>query len=112
MIGDHFSAAAFEACGIDSPAANDLAQRLAVEIQELLQRTIQLQFKGIIDSLNMMGHNLRMYGDALPGDISYRDDYEFDNEYTCKLRVGIDLIVSTGYSNLAIGDDYASFGPE
>jgi hypothetical protein len=32
-------------------------------------------------------------------DISYRDDWEDDSGYHCKLRVAVDTVISTGYSH-------------
>ena len=99
MLDERFSAFAFASCGIDSKEARLLADLLAEEIQKEMQDVIARHCKSIIQRLNAMGHNLKPEVITL-GELSYRDDYEDETGYHCKLRVALDLVVSTGYAHL------------
>lgn len=100
MVNERFSASAFDALGIDSKEAREHADLLAEEIQMEMHKVIFSHFEKIIKKLNEMGHNLKPYGEIRPGEISFRNDYEDENGYKCKLRVAIDTIVSTGYAHI------------
>jgi|SRR3982750_4138832 hypothetical protein len=100
MIDERFSATAFDACGLDSKAAQELADLLADEIQQEMHQVIETHLSKIIERLNSMGHALKAEYPPFLGDFSYRDDWEDEAGYHCKLRVGFDTVVSTGYSHL------------
>ncbi|HEY7427635.1 MAG TPA: hypothetical protein VH682_25615 [Gemmataceae bacterium] len=100
MIDARFSAAAFDACGLNTPAAQELCQLLEEEIQKDLHILVLNRMQAIVALLNNVDHSLKQYGDVTPGDIAYRDDCESQSGYSCRLRVGIDLIVSCGYAHL------------
>jgi len=100
MVDERFSAAKFAECGIDSEASEQLAKSLGAEIQEEMHEVIQLKFSEIVGRLNKMGHNLKPEYPPTPGDISFRDDWADKDGYHCKLRVGFDTVVSTGYAHL------------
>lgn len=108
MIDERFSSAAFEGCGIDTQPARDLADLLAREIQIEMHEAITAQFGKIVGQLNAMGHALKPEYDPLPGDLSYRDDWRDDSGYHCKLRVGFDSVVSTGFAHLLNADELES----
>lgn len=99
MIDDNFSAASFAAKGLNTKQSLELAHQLGAEIQDELHAVITDHLLKIVERLNAMGHNLKLYVPPVPGDISYRDDWEDDSGYHCKLRVAVDTIISTGYSH-------------
>lgn len=99
MIDDRFSAPSFAAKGLNTKQSLELAHELGTEIQDELHAVITDHLIKIVDRLNAMGHNLKPCEPPVPGDISYRDDWEDDSGYHCKLRVAIDTIISTGYSH-------------
>ena len=107
MLDERFSASAFSSCGIDTDEARALADLLAEEVQKEMQPALEGQFARIIERLNEMGHSLRPESIAL-GELSYRDDDEDDQGYHCKLRVALDLVVSTGYAHLSNSDNGSS----
>lgn len=100
MIDERFSSSAFASCGIDSDEARALADLLAEEVQKEMQHVLEAHFTTIIKRLNEMGHSLKPEVVA-SGELSYRDDYEDEQGYHCKLRVALDLVVSTGYAHLS-----------
>ncbi|SRR6266545_6138520 len=111
MVDERFSALSFGVCGVDSEGAKKLADSLAEEIQNELHETIQTSFHRIIDRLNAMGHKLKAAYPPKPGDFSYRDDWKDESGYHCKLRVGLDVIVSTGYGHLLSDDEVLAPDP-
>lgn len=110
MIDDRFSAASFAAKGLNTKQSLELAYELRTEIQDELHTVITDHLFKIVERLNAMGHNLKTYEPPVPGDISYRDDWEDDSGYHCKLRVGVDTIISTGYSHTE--SDHTSNDPD
>ena len=105
MIDERFSASSFASCQLDSQAARELADSLAEEIQAEMHRVVFGHFSKIIENLNAMGHSLRPEFEAVPGDISYRDDWKDESGYHCKLRVALNTVVSTGYAHLSNEDE-------
>lgn len=100
MLDERFSAEAFAVCGLNTKQSLQLAKDLASEIQNELHIAITSKLLNIVERLNGMGHNLKLYGPPIPGDISYRDAVEDESGYHCKLRVGVDTVISTGYAHL------------
>jgi hypothetical protein len=100
MVDERFSYNAFEARGLDTQAARDLADVLADEIQQEMHNLIVEHFLTIIERLNQMGHKLKPLYPPRPGDFAYRDDWEDESGYHCKLRVAWDSVVSTGYAHM------------
>jgi hypothetical protein len=99
MIDERFSAASFAAKELNTKQSLELAYELETEIQDELHAVITDHLHKIVARLNAMGHNLKLFDPPAPGDISYRDDWEDDSGYHCKLRVAVDTIISTGYSH-------------
>lgn len=99
MVDQRFSSSAFASRGLDSEEAQQLADELEEEVQKEMQTVLEVKFGDIVDRLNRMGHNLKPERVAL-GELSYRDDDEDEKGYYCKLRVAVDLVVSTGYAHL------------
>lgn len=108
MIDEKFSAKAFLQKGLDTSASKELASLLAEEIQRELHKAIEPAFKAIIERLNSMGHNLKPYVEASPGEISFRDDGDTSKGYQCKLRVAADTVISTGYAHFISGEEERS----
>lgn len=99
MVDERFSASAFASCGLDSEESRALADVLAEEVEKEMQDVVEAHFAGVVKRLNEMGHQLKPEVIAL-GEITYRDDYEDEHGYHCKLRVAVDFTVSTGYAHL------------
>lgn len=99
MIDERFSAAQFAKCGLDSKESGILADLLEEEVNRTMRRVIEENFKQIVENLNSMGHNLRLYQESGAGEISFRDEY-VDGDYRCKLRLAFDYVTSAGYSDL------------
>jgi hypothetical protein len=72
----------------------ELAELLSAEIQQELDVSLEAKLKEIVDVLNSMGHELSPYGEQRICDFSYRDGWENDGGYHCKLRVAFTGIVS------------------
>ena len=100
MLDEKFSAEEFAKCGYSTKGSRKLANELTEEIAKQMQEVVLKKFHEIINQLNEMGHNLKACEPIKVGDISYRDDEETDLAYKCKLRVGFDFTVSTGYAHL------------
>jgi hypothetical protein len=105
MIDERFSAASFAACGVDSEASRHLANELARVITEEMQDSIEQTLSRIVVALNSMGHDLRLEYPPALGDVSYRDDWQDESGYHCKLRVAADLVISTGYGHISSDDE-------
>jgi len=73
MIDERFSEKAFQDRGFYTKEADDLADQLKEEIQQELYNVLAPAFSQIIEKLNSMGHNLRLYYEPEPDDIHYRD---------------------------------------
>lgn len=116
MINERFSQAAFAQLGIDTDASRQLANLLRDEIQRELHTTTELRLKKLIDELNSMGHQLTLEYPPVPGDISYRDESKSETGCQCRLRVGVDTVVSTGYSHLIdtgeLDKEFGRAGPQ
>ncbi|MCM3872928.1 MAG: hypothetical protein ND895_19785 [Pyrinomonadaceae bacterium] len=99
MVDERFSAAAFAARGLDTVEARALADLLEEEVLKEMQGVVEAQFNDIIRRLNEMGHQLTPEVVDL-GELLYKDDYEDEQGYHCKLLLGFDSIVTTGYAHL------------
>ncbi|MBE9119093.1 hypothetical protein IQ249_24865 [Lusitaniella coriacea LEGE 07157] len=98
-----FSHQEFESRGLDTDQAQKLADELSVCVHKKLHKVAEKKFLEIIRKLNSEGHRLMLYENIFhekSSCIAYRDDFEDDESYHCKLRVAIDLFVYSGYSHL------------
>ena len=111
MIDERFSAASFEARGLDTNAARELSDLLADKIQIEMHQVVQARFRELVERLTAMGHALKPEFPPAPGEISYRDDHEDEAGYHCRLRVGFDTVVSVGYAHLFKGDEDEILNP-
>ena len=100
MIDEKFSAACFSKFGLDTDKSRELADLLEQEINKEMRQVIEAKFAEIAESLNSMGHNLKLEQEPSVGGISYRDDYEKNNLYYCKLRIAFDYVTSAGYAHV------------
>ena len=100
MIDERFSAEAFISSGVDTDEAQKLAELLAEVVAKELHEIVNAKFIEIIKKLNSMGHFLKPEYEAKVGDISFRDDLSENGKYQCKLRLGVDTVISTGYAHL------------
>ncbi len=106
MIDERFSSKSFEECGLNTKEARVLSDVLADEIQQELHQAITPVLTAIVQKLNEMGHNLKLYYEPVPGDIHYRDFLDpLGNEY--KLLLAVDTILSIGYSD-PVGEEWKS----
>ncbi len=97
-----FSRHAFDALKGESSAARALADQLAEAVVQDLDTLIGRRLSDIVAELNRLGHELAPYGDQRPGDRAFRDE---DSAEHCRLRVGCDVIISTGYADILAVDD-------
>jgi len=88
----------FSKLGLGSAEALTLSKELSDCISERLHIILLNEMKEIIKELNEVGHNLKEYYEPMLGDISYRDDSN-NGDYKCKLRIGLDTIVSVGFGD-------------
>ena len=95
MFDERFSATCFIDKAKSIEAVKELSKILEEEIQIELHKVIDTKLKEIIGSLNKLGHNLTLYEQPTPGDISYRDN----SSGKCLLRVASDNVISVGYSD-------------
>jgi hypothetical protein len=100
MIDKRFSAEAFISVGIDTDEAQKLADLLAEEVAKELHEITNAKVIEIVEKLNSMGHSLKPEYEPKIGDISFRDNFFENEKYQCRLRLGIDTVISTGYSHL------------
>ena len=91
-----YSKQQFAERGVDSPAAQQLADELADDVAAELHAVVLAAFLKIVDDLNAQGHNLALYGEAKVGDISFRDEPQED---FCFLRLACDTVISSGYAD-------------
>jgi hypothetical protein len=100
MIDDRFSPGEFERAGYGTMGARKLSRELEEEIQEELDTVLRPAFLKIIEELNSMGHKLQLRGEARVGEISFVEPRrDASNRY--KFLVALDVIIPTGYPDLA-----------
>ena len=91
-----FSFDNFLSKGLGSDDAEKLSEELSALVGNRLHEAISKELNSIIIELNQQGHQLKYYYEPSPGDISYRDQ---ENTGKCKLRLGVDTIVSVGFGD-------------
>ncbi len=89
----------FSELGLGSHEAQALSEKLSDCINQRLHVLLSNEMQKIVKELNEVGHDLKEYYEPIPGDISFRDDSS-NGSYECKLRVGIDTIVSVGFGDV------------
>jgi len=83
----------------DADALEAVNAELEKEVHKRLHEVVQPAVEEIVARLNGVGHNLTLYYEPVPGDIGYRDDQTVDGRYSCKLRLGVDVVVSIGFAD-------------
>jgi hypothetical protein len=96
MDFEKYSKLQFESCGIDSPAARELADELQDDVAKEIHDSVLVAFLRVVEGLNAHGHDLQPYGESSIGDISFRDE---GVEGQCFLRLACDSTISAGYSH-------------
>lgn len=100
MNTERFSADKFEKAGIDSKEARALVNQLASELGNELQVLVRNYLTEKINELNKIGHGLTLFAEDELEDghfgISFRDYTETE----CRLRLGVDVVISAGYPHL------------
>ncbi len=100
MIDEKFSAESFNLAGIDTNESKKLSNLLAEEVAQELHKVVNVKIIEIVEKLNSIGHSLKPEYEPKIGEISFRDDFWKNEEYYCKLRLAVDTVISTGYSDL------------
>ena len=99
MIDDRFSAATFEARGLDTAEAAELAAKLADVVAGIVHDAIRPVVAKVTLDLNGLGHSLKESGPHETGHIDYRDEWTDAEGYHARLRLAVDIVVSTGYAH-------------
>ena len=95
MIDERFSAKNFEKCGWKTKESRLLANELTQEIQKELHEVLKSAFSDIIQRLNVLGHDLKLY-DEEPANYHYRE-YSSTDRANYKMLVALDTVVTVGY---------------
>jgi hypothetical protein len=91
-----FSKTEFDNCGLNTEEVRVLADSLQDAVANELQSSLLKAFQEVIRNLNEQGHALKPQAINI-GDIGYLDETK---DGSVQLRLGIDLVVSAGYSHL------------
>ena len=102
MNFENYSKQTFESCGLDTPAARQLAYQLQVAVVEEMQEAVLAALLRVVEGLNVAGHNLKPYEQIRAGDIAFRDE-SVDGQ--CRLRLACDIVISAGYSDTHTVDE-------
>ena len=102
MNFEKYSKQQFEARGLDTPAARQLADELQDDVAEEIHEAVLAAFMKVVEGLNERGHKLTPYGEIQVGDISLRDE---PGEGRCNLRLACDVVISAGYSDTTSADE-------
>jgi hypothetical protein len=101
MNFEKYSKHQFEARGLDTNAARELADELQEDILKEIHEAVLAAFLQVAESLNAQGHSLTPYGEIAAGDISFRDK---SGDGQCNLRLSCDVVISAGYSHTVAAD--------
>jgi hypothetical protein len=96
MNFEKYSKQDFDALGLDSQSARELADELQDDVAKEIYDAILPKLLRIIEGLNARGHHLKPYDEIRVGDISFRDE---SAEGECRLRLACDVVISAGYSH-------------
>jgi hypothetical protein len=106
MNFEKYSKRQFEARGIDSRAARELADELQDDVAREIHEAVLAAFMKVVEGLNAQGHGLTPYDEIRVGDISLRDE---SGDGRCNLRLACDVVISAGYSHtVAAGEIVAA----
>ncbi|BAY16058.1 hypothetical protein NIES21_18810 [Anabaenopsis circularis NIES-21] len=102
MNFEKYSKQQFDACGLDTSAARQLADELQDDVAKEIHEVVLTAFLKVVEELNARGHNLTPYDEIQVGDIPFRDE---SSKERCNLRLACDIIISTGYSHTLAADE-------
>jgi hypothetical protein len=102
MDFEQYSKQHFEACGLDTPAARQLADELQDDVARGIHDAMLAAFLKVVEGLNLRGHNLTPYDEIQVGDISFRDE---SGDGQCNLRLACYVVISAGYSHTVAPDE-------
>lgn len=102
---EKYSKRQFEACGLDTPAARQLADELQDDVAREIHGAVLAAFVKVVEGLNARGHNLTPYDEIRMGEIHFRDE---PNDGRCNLRLACDVVISAGYSHTYTADEIES----
>lgn len=102
MDFEKYSKLQFEARGLDSPAARELADELQDDVAKEIHDALLAAFLNVVEGLNGLGHNLQPNDEIKIGDISFRDERVAGQ---CFLRLACDSTISAGYSHTITAHD-------
>ena len=102
MNFEKYSKQQFEACGLDTPAARQLADELQSDVAREIHESVLAAFVKVVEGLNARGHKLTPYDEIRVGDISFRDE---PGGGRCNLRLACDVVISAGYSHTIAADE-------
>lgn len=101
---EQFSAMAFQEA-LRTASAGKLSEALQKEVLLELHAALAVAVDQIVRRLNQAGHQLTPYTEPSPGDFSYRDEgRDARGDYFCRLRLGIDVVVSAGFADVTDAD--------
>ena len=100
-----YSAAAFKAKGLDTPGAATLAAELAQVVAGIVDNALRPVVERVVEDLNAMGHSLQRSGPDTIGEVNYRDEWTDAKGYHARLRLAVDIVVSTGNAHNLRGED-------
>ncbi len=96
MIDERFSVKKFVKCGWKTKESRVIANELTQEIQKELHKVLKPAFEDIIQKLNALGHNLKLYEEDEPANYHYRE-YSSEDSENYKTLVALDTVVTVGY---------------
>jgi hypothetical protein len=102
VIDSRFSAQAFAAIASDNAALHAQMRLLEKEIQQEIHEVLKIKMEQIIVSLNELGHHLKPYGEQDLTDFTYRDDWENETGYNCRLRISFVATASVVYTRTSL----------
>jgi hypothetical protein len=102
MDFEKYSKQRFEAHGLNTPAARQLADELQDDVSREIHGAVLAAFMKVVEGLNAQGHSLTPYGEIKVGDISFREEA---CEGRCNLRLACDVVISAGYSHTLTADE-------
>ena len=99
MIDERFSTGAFEAKGLDTEAAADLAAELAEVVARILHDGVRPVIAQVVQDLNRLGHAVKASEVDATGRFAFRDERVDAQGDHARLRLAVDIVVSTGYAH-------------
>lgn len=98
-IDEKYSMNAFQSKQQTGGDLKRLSDMLMTEVLQEIHVAVEPAIEVIVNRLNALGHQLKPYTPSTPGDVQYRDDEIIDGKYVCRLRLGVDVVVSIGFAD-------------